>query len=772
MKFSLTFFLLTGFILTCNSTVAANDQDTLKTFNIDEIVVISSSKETNHLRALPGAVTIISPQQMANQQVTSIKDISAFIPNLYMPDYGAKLTSAIYIRGVGARSSGQSVGLYVDNAPYLDKSAYDFELMDVQRIEALRGPQGTLYGRNAMSGIINVYTLSPFDYQGVKASLSYGNYGQLNVKSSAYAKLSNRLGISAGLYLDRRDGFFTNAYNAKKIDDSESFGGHVKIQWNVSSKLTAAYRVSLEKTDQGAFPYGFYNKTNGKVEQVNINDESSYKRALLTNNLSLMYRNEALMISSVTGYQFLDDDMKMDQDFSPKSIFILNQLQKQHAFTEELSIKSTTIKNYQWSYGIYGFYNKLHTKGPVEFKKDGIATIFQPMFDHLKETYPQMPTITVTNESLYVPGTFRTPSYGAAIYHQSTYNNLFTTGLSATAGIRLDYEKQDFQYNSEAKMNLSMQMPAMPPRPPMPPTDISDRYPSSVIDATLSQDFLQVLPKIALKYECTPRTFTYLSVAKGYKAGGYNVQMSADIMQSQMQYDVMNAFREMVAGMEITPPRPVKEVISYKPENSWNYEAGMRSELVKNRLHAELTLFYMDVSDLQITKFVESGSGRYLSNAGKAESYGAELSLRARLTDELSADLNYGLTRATFLDYNNERDDFKGNSIPYIPHHTVNLGFQYTKLLRKGAIIDQFFISAQCNATGKIYWNEANDLSQPLYAIINAQAGIRKRIISLSLWARNLTDTGYSAFYFESFGIPFMQKGKPLQIGTKIAVTF
>ena len=107
--------------------------DTLKTYNIDEIVITSSMKETNDLRTLPGAVSILTPQQIKSGQMQSLKDIRSFVPNLYIPDYGAKLTSAIYIRGVGARSSGQTVGLYVDHAPYPDKSTFDFELPDIHR---------------------------------------------------------------------------------------------------------------------------------------------------------------------------------------------------------------------------------------------------------------------------------------------------------------------------------------------------------------------------------------------------------------------------------------------------------------------------------------------------------------------------------------------------------------------------------------------------------------------------------------------------------------
>ncbi|MDR1115431.1 MAG: TonB-dependent receptor [Tannerella sp.] len=753
-------------IISMNGIASAEEketpQDTIKTFDMDEIVVTSSSKETNKLRTLPGSVSVLSPQQVSARQVTSIKDISSFVPNLYMPDYGAKLTSAIYIRGIGARSSGQSVGLYVDDAPYMDKSSFDFELTDIQRIEILRGPQGTLYGRNAMGGIINVHTLSPLYYQGVKASLSYGNHGWLNSKISAYSKLSDNFGLSLGAYYDRCDGFFTNVYNGRKADREETAGGNLKLYLNVSPAFTASYSVSYEHTDQGAFPYGLYNEATKKIGDVNINDESSYKRSMLSNNLSLKYRNESILLTSTTGYQYLDDDMRMDQDFSDSSIFVLNQRQKQHAFTEEISVKSRNDNNYQWSFGAYGFYNKLRTEGPVEFKEDGIKTILQPVFDRLSGL--GMPgKLTITDESLRIPGDFETPSYGAAIYHQSTYDNLFTSGLSVTAGIRLDYEKQELAYRSEAKMNLRMQIPG---RPPM---DLSERYPASVIDEKITQDFRQVLPKISLKYECTPRTFAYISAAKGYKAGGYNVQMSADIMQSRMQYDVMKPF--MPPGYEVKEPKAVKDVIAYRPETSWNYETGMKSELVKDRLHVELAFFYMHVEDLQITKFVESGNGRYLSNAGKAESYGAELSLLARLSGEFTADLNYGYTHATFLDYNNEMEDYKGKYIPYTPQHTLNVGLQYNKLLRNCAA-DQVMASVQCNGAGRIYWTEENRISQPFYATVNAQAGARRGIISLYVWTKNLTGTDYPAFYFESLGKPYMQKGRPLQFGAKINVSF
>ena len=303
------------------------------------------------------------------------------------------------------------------------------------------------------------------------------------------------------------------------------------------------------------------------------------------------------------------------------------------------------------------------------------------------------------------------------------------------------------------------------------PKDISSLYPASVVDESISSDLWQVLPKVSIKYECSPRTVTYLSASKGYKTGGYNVQMSADIMQARMQYDMMNVFRNFVPSIPKTELMPVKDVITYRPETSWNYELGIKSELIRDHLHAELTFFYMDIEDLQVTKFVASGNGRILTNAGKARSYGAEGSLRAVLTHTLTADLNYGYTHATFRDYHDGRTDFAGRRIPYTPRHTFGIGLQYAQSL-KHRWIDQCFAAAQCNGAGDIYWTEQNDISQKFYATVHAQAGIRKGIVSFEVWGKNLTGTDYSAFYFKSFGKSFMQRGRPLQLGVKLNIAF
>lgn len=751
--------LILSLLSLCGLEIHAQNRDSLRNYEVAEVVVRASTKETNNLRKMPSATSVITPAKIAQNGIASLKDISTLVPNLYIPDYGSKMTTPLYLRGVGTRSSGQSVGVYVDNIPYMDKSTLDFELMDIQRIEVLRGPQGTLYGRNAMGGIINVYTQSPLDYQGTKVMLGVGNYGGATVRASNYSKLSERVGISLGGYYDRSSGYFTNEFTGNKVDKEESAGGNFKLDLRLSNSWLMKLSSSFDYTDQGAFAYGMYHKDTKVIDPVNYNDEGSYNRKMTNNNIRFEYKTDKVLFSSNTGYQYLDDDMRMDQDFTEQSIFTINQRQRQNSFSQEFAAKSMKTSNYQWSVGAFGFYNAMRTNGDVVFKEDGIKNILQPVFDNMMP--PQVPVkIKINDTEIPNPGTYETPSYGLALFHQSTVNNLFTDGLSLTVGLRVDYEKQWLDYNTSMAMNTTITSPMMP-RPI--PYNIS-----KTLTGDLNQDFVQVLPKVSLRYECTDNIMTYATVSKGYKAGGYNIQMFSEVIQ-----DSLKGSRPAMPG--VPPAKPdgeskLSETVSFKPEITWNYEIGMRGDFFGNKLHTELALFYMNIQDLQLTQFVSGGSGRILSNAGKGKSLGAEVSVSASITDQLTVDANYGYTHATFTSYNDGKNDYKGKYIPYTPQNTFSVGATYS-VLTGCNFIEQVSLTASYNGCGKIYWTEMNDIEQPFYGLLNAKLSLRHRGTRLELWGRNLTSEKYGAFYFESFGKSFVQRGAPLTFGANLIFT-
>jgi outer membrane receptor protein involved in Fe transport len=723
--------------------------DTIRLYALDEVVVISSTKETNKVQSLPASVSLLGPSRIDGLKIMSMKDLNVIIPNFYIPDYGSKMTTPVYVRGIGERSTGQTIGLYVDNMPYLDKSAFDFDFMNIQRIEVLRGPQGTLYGRNAMGGIIHIYTHSPLDYQRTKITLTKGNYGLSRANGTVSGKLRRNMGLSVSGYYDANDGYFTNLYTGKKEDAMQSAGGRVRMDWTLTDQWTAQVMANYDFTDQGAFPYGKYE--DGKVSEPNYNHPGAYTRQVVGGNFNLNYANDRILFNATTAYQNLEDDMKMDLDYTPLSLFSMRHKQYLKTFSEELTIKSNSAGNYQWSFGVYGFSNDLLTDMSTVMGIDGIDQIMQPMFDKIHQDNPRAPIMKVMNTKIPIPSRFKTPTLGGAVFHQSTYNNLFVKGLSVTAGIRLDYEKTTMDYHSSVGMDLDVQVPN---RPAM------EIYADTTLLGVESVSFREILPRFALKYEFNDCNYIYLSVANGYKAGGFNIQMFSDLTQMALQ--------EKYAPTGESAD--IRETVSYRPEYSWNYEAGLKGDLIKDVIYGEIAAFYIDIRDIQLTNFVNSGQGRMLTNSGKAVSKGVDLSLSARLSNSLSLSANYGFTHAT-LQSMIDSTDYSGKFIPYAPQHTLSLSAMFRKNFYK-QWIDGLHLQAQYNGAGKIYWNTENSIYQDFYGILNLKAGIRKHIFELAFWTKNTLNTDYSVFYFESLGQPLMQKGKPFLFGVDLSFVF
>lgn len=753
MRYIFSVVLLGGLLLSVDA-VAGDADSSFLNQKIQEVVVCSS-KETNDIWKLPSAMSVVSPARVEQRDIMSIKDLSSLIPNFYIPDYGSRMTTPIYLRGVGARSGSQGVGFYIDNVPLMDKSVFDFDMLDIQRIEVLRGPQGTLYGRNAMGGIINLYTLSPMNYQGTKIKLGAGNYDTYSLSGSHYAKLSDKVGLSVGAHYLHRGGYYRNTFTGKRVDNENTAGARIKLVYKATDRLTATLTSNYDYTSQGAFAYGAYDKETSTISNVDYNDQGAYLRHISNTALRFEYVTPKFILTSNTGYQYLNDDMKMDQDYTRAPIFTINQRQLQHAVNQEISIRSLGTSNYQWSVGAFGFYSDLTTDGDVAFGEAGVQGILQPIFTALSAANPRMPKIVITDRTIPNPGTYRTPSVGAAIFHQSTFNNVLTRGLSVTIGLRIDYERQFLGYNTSLKMNIEP-IKMGPMAPPMTSMDAS-------LVGGLKQESIQFLPKLSVKYECTPEIMTYATIGKGHKAGGYNVQMFSEVIQGALN--------------PMAKPVDIRSVASYKPEISWNYEVGTRFSLFNRRLMGDLAIFYMNIKDVQLTQFIAGGSGRVLTNAGHGQSYGAEIALLINAAQGLSFDVNYGYTHATFTQYDGGVDksgnkvDYSGNAVPYTPAHTFSIGGAYAFEFQN-SWIDRLNISLAYNGAGRIFWTEKNDISQPFYGLLNAKVSASHKFVTLEIWAKNALNQQYGSFYFESFGHSFMQQGRPTTLGANLIFNF
>ena len=261
-----------------------------------------------------------------------------------------------------------------------------------------------------------------------------------------------------------------------------------------------------------------------------------------------------------------------------------------------------------------------------------------------------------------------------------------------------------------------------------------------------------------------------------------NHYLTASAEEKQMFADLVDKGLQNPAART---KQAVMDAISYKPEYSWNYEIGGQCLTFDNHLKTSVSLFYSDLSNLQLTQFVPSGFGRKISNAGAAVSKGVEVSLDANIGAGFSAALNYGYANASFTTYTDSvkitdpvthkvtyaQVNYKGNHVPYAPQNTLSasVGFEHNF---KNTFIDHLMATVQYVGVGKIYWTEANDIAQDFYAQVNAKVAVNKGGLGLEFWVKNLFDTKYNVFYFNASGSEFFQQGKPMQLGATLKFEF
>jgi iron complex outermembrane recepter protein len=678
--------------------IILTDSTAIPELSLDEIV-IKASKDKTSLKKLPASVTLLSAARINENEVRTLTDITSLTPGFFMPDYGSRLTSPVYIRGIGSRINSPSVGLYVDNVPYFEKASYNFDFFDVERIEILKGPQGTLYGRNAMGGIINIVTRSPLDHQGTTLGLTAGAYGVMGASAGHYNKIGENFGYSLSANFMHRDGYYMNSFLDDKVDRATSAGFRNRLSWRISDRLSIENSASFENSKEGGYPYSLYNDSLSKAEEINYNQPSSYNRLLFSDAVVISYRGEKAELQSTTAYQYMDDRQEIDQDFTPDSLYYVVQDQKQHMVSQELILRSTGENRVNWLFGAYGFMQR--------FDKQVDVSVYRSRMTMMK--------------------TYDTYINGAALFHQTTVNDLLFENLSLTAGIRLDVEKDilDYLYDRDIAGNT---------------TNIEDTiYPHLA--------YMEVLPKLALNYRFG-RNSVYGVVAKGYKTGGFNSTFYKD------------------------------EDLLFNPEYSWNYEIGMKSSLLNNTVYTDLSLFYIDWKNQQIYQQVyyrdnTPAPGSVLKNAGRSVSKGGEITVKTIPLHGFSPVLSYGYTHAVFTEHEiDENTDHAGNFIPYVPRNTVTAQLNKAFRMKNDRFIDGINLNLLYRGIGDVYWNEENSFKTDYYGLFDLKLGFTRQDISFEIWGKNLLGAEYESFYFQAIGNEYVQTSKPMRFGFNLNYAF
>ena len=353
---------------------------------------------------------------MNNHQLRTLKDLTAVVPNFYMPDYGSKQNSPLYIRGIGAKAKAPTAGFYVDGVPHFEGAAFDFLLDDVRSVEVLRGAQGALYGRNAIGGIVNVQTFSPStalaracawlrQFQRFFSQLVHPNHFQ------------QPLGCFSVCWCAQSRWIFQKQIHQPRCRCAQRTLCACGVEWRANDRWTMRLNSMVDYTDQGGYPYGVWDKNTQHVNEVNYNHPSGYERLLNTNGLRWQYVGKGFDFNSQTSYQYLKDHQTIDQDFTPKPYAEVDYRTRQNLVSQEFSLKSNTNSRYQWMFGLFGM---------AQWVKNNIDVANNMPSPKTK----QGADLRFVTDYLLSTQTF-------AFYHQSSYN--VWRGLSLTAVFALRF---------------------------------------------------------------------------------------------------------------------------------------------------------------------------------------------------------------------------------------------------------------------------------------------------------------------------------------------
>ncbi len=766
----------------CSASAAGEMADSSKVFNLDEVVVVAQPKEVAALRSQPVSSSVFTAREMRQLGATDLSSLSAYIPSFSMPSYGSRLTSSMYVRGIGSRTGSPAVGVYYDGMPLICKSAFNSHFYQTDRIDVLRGPQGTLYGMNAEGGIVRIYSKNPLSYQGTDIRLGLGTALYSNVEVAHYHRPTARLAFSTAGYYHGQRGFFRNANLGDRADLMNEAGGRARLIWLPTDRMKVDVTADYQYTNQNGFAYGEYSEEGNSFSDPSTTLTNGYKRQMVNTGVNLTYDFGRFVLTSVSSYQHLTDLMLMDQDYLPEDYMRLEQRERMNALVQELTLKTKAGSWWQHTSGLFFSNQWLHTDGPVFFGDDMNSMIVGAM---------GMPPavaagITLTDNS--VPGSFETPLLNFGAYHESNIN--IAGRLTLTLGLRYDYQRVAIDYDTKAQFTLGADI-VMPGGQRV---ETSHTF-ASLMDGGTRQHYHQLLPKIGLTYKMSDAgSNLYAVVSKGFRAGGYNLQMFSDVFQTEQRALGSALMQLMKADVTIGHTEEeydrINKTISYEPETSWNYEAGAHLNLFGGRVHADVSAFCMQIRNQQLSVMAGNyGYGRMMVNAGRSSSLGVEAALRgSAFGGAMSWAATYSFVHSTFRSYEDcvsvttpdgtstVARDYRGNRVPFVPRHMFSGAADYRFATGRTGLLKAVTAGLNIKGCGDIYWDNDNSHRQKLYATLGAHAVFDFGTVKVDLWGRNLTDTRYATFLVSSAadGVKrsFAQRGNPLQVGADVSISF
>ncbi|HAZ44678.1 MAG TPA: TonB-dependent receptor [Cyanobacteria bacterium UBA11369] len=640
-------------------------------------IVVTAEKTPENVQDVPLSITVLPRQELEDAQVNSLNNVAANTPNFSF-FRGSNPFPFYSIRGLSNSNflSRDPVGFYIDDVPYDYGFFLDQNLIDLERVEVLRGPQSTLYGRNSQAGVVNIITRAPTNDREFQIGGSYGNHNNRSAQLSFSDDIvRDRLFFRLAGGYTARDGFTENTLLDENVGDRSNLTGRGQLLWTPSKEWNISFNTTASYSDNGAtitVPLSQSDPSKIAQDFDGFSELSSNSQAL-----RIAYGGSGVRVTSITSRRFSDYQQQDDADSTADDLLRVINSFNSTVWSQEFRIQSPENANqFRWLLGGYfesrGFNVE---KTGLRFSAAGAAGFGLP-------NGGEDLTSAELDQTTY------------AGFGQIDYNPI--EPLTLTAGLR--YESSTTRMDRERNFF---------------PEGSSSPLPLGTTFNDVEENSNEWLPRFALEYRFGSNLMAYGSVTRGFKPGGLNFQTdSADLVR-------------------------------YEPETSWSYEVGLKSSWFNDRLIANLAAFSTLSDNYQVLLSNFTGSVSNIVNA-EVRIYGVELEMRARPVVGLDLIAGFGYVNAQFTDYTNPftGQEFKDNRLPYAPEFTYNLAVQYRTA-------NGFLGRVDLNGFGTYFFEDANKLKQPPFALVNARIGYEGNNYGIYLFANNLFDTEYLTTAFE-----------------------
>ncbi|MCJ2183978.1 TonB-dependent receptor [Novosphingobium sp. 1949] len=705
-------------------------------------IVVTAQKREERLQDVPIAITALTAGAIQDKRILDLNDLSNQVPGLQIKSDDNAANPRIFIRGVGVNdfnpTTASAIGIYTDGIYVASPLAQRLAFFDLQQVEVLRGPQGTLYGRNTTGGAINVTSRMPGNAYEGDLSVEYGRFNSVNVQGGVSVPivrdiLAVRL---AGLY-QRDDGYTLNRLTGNRGNNTNRWAGRAVVAFTPSSTVTdhlvftmgrsrggsiwAYNRTIMPTTTAATGSDGYctpayytsgqctnilgYANTSKNLYAGDYRFEGKDKVNVATISNDLTIDLGAVSLVAVTGYQHAWRDDDEDTDASPTNVIDGRYRSRQNTFSQELRLQSRGHTRLRWVAGAYYAYDYIENN-----------SYYDVLTDYVSPTSDNPTGVDLTNGigTFDWPLTQRTKSY--ALFGQVDYD--LTSQLTATVGLRYSGDDKSFHYTSEAYFG---------------------EVPIFVYDA--AHNFSSVSGKVGLQYRFTPDFNIYASYNRGTKSGGFFSGQTSDI----------------------TALEP------YKDETVNAYEIGAKTRPLGDLLQANASVFYYDYRNLQVYTTQVTGliTRQLFTNASAARVKGAELELASQPAPDLNLTLNLSYLDATYRDFVSDGADYSGNRLPSAPRFSLQGGADWKHDLGFATLL----ASGNVTYRSKVYFDTSNSerLTDKARAFVDARTGLRfgPNGYELGLWVKNLfNETNISDITpVESLGFDAVSVGPPRTYG-------